>query len=74
MGVKKISAFEFKCDNPKCEKTQRLDLEEDFIGLRGDVVEATNSGGSGAEWFACSRKCVGPAVAAAIDKAWDNEE
>lgn len=71
MGAREVKATEFTCDNPRCRKSVTHEDPDDFVGLRGGVSEVTGSGGNFAEWVACSRKCAGPAVAAALDTAWE---
>lgn len=72
----KLTLVQYTCDNPKCTKSITVDpaMEDDlFLGLKGDVFEVTKSGGGGADWYACSRKCVGPAIAEALDKPWRDD-
>lgn len=60
---------EYECD--ACGKRQAGEMAEDVYGLTGKVGEHHRGGGVGSvEWFACSRKCVGTAIANAIDREY----
>lgn len=65
-----VTATRYTCDG--CGKVILVEDElDDFIGLKGSVFEATDTTGGNADWFACARKCVGKAVATALDRAWE---
>lgn len=60
------------CDNPTCSNREEGELEpaEGIYINRGSIH--TNSGGvSFAKVYACSEKCIGPAVVAAGTESWE---
>ena len=65
-----IEVQRYTCDG--CGRVVMAQSADDFIGIEGNAFEATQVVGSGAEWFACQRKCVSKAVATALDKAWND--
>ena len=65
-----IEVQRYTCDG--CGRVVMAQTDDDFIGIKGEAFEATQSAGSGCDWFACQRKCVGKAVATALDKAWSD--
>lgn len=67
MGVTTVRIKEYKCDG--CNVIQLGELGDNVVGIEGVAMEHTISGGAGAKWFACSRRCVAPAVGNAIDLA-----
>lgn len=63
---REIKAVSYECDG--CGKIQLVDADVDeVIGIVGSVIEHTDGGGWGGDWFACSRKCIKKAVEVAID-------
>lgn len=65
----KRQVTEYECDG--CGKRQAGEMAEDVYGLIGVVGEHDHSGGvSGVEWFACSRGCVGLAIATALNREY----
>lgn len=61
---------EYECD--ACGKRQTGDVAENVYGLLGRVDEHGSGGGiTGVDWFACSRGCVGLAIATALNREYD---
>lgn len=48
------------CDG--CERIQYHEVVDDVIGYAGTVMHSTDYGGTGGDWFACSKRCVSRAV------------
>lgn len=60
-----VQAIEYTCDG--CAKSTVAKDEDEVLGLSGDVFEVTKYGGNGAEWWACSRKCIAKAIINVLD-------
>lgn len=56
-----------RCDGCGKEVVGHNDFEP-IRGLVGSVAEHTDTGGWGAKFYACSRRCAGKAMANALDK------
>lgn len=65
-----VNVDKYTCD--ACGKVVFAHTVDDLLGIVGEAFEYTSSSGGGADWYACSRKCVGKAVATALDKAWND--
>lgn len=71
MGQRKVSAW--ACDG--CGKIEIPGTDEDPPpGLSGNVMEVHLGGGSGGEWYACSRRCIRKAIVSVLDRPWNETE
>lgn len=61
-----VLAIEHTCDG--CSKVVIARAEDGVPGITGEAFEENERGGHSAEFWACSRKSVGKAVANALDK------
>lgn len=73
MGVYKIKAQKFECDDPTCKSILIVEDITDAIGFHGHVFRVTNFGGNAADWYACTEEHIPTAIQEALRKAWDND-
>ena len=68
----KITKTFIACDNPKCSVSTEDDGEPAMgIYINSGSVHHGGGGGPVAKVYACSEGCLGPAVMAVFDEAWD---
>lgn len=67
MAIREVTLTEYTCDG--CGDTKLGELGDDVFGIVGRATAHDTGGGHGADWFACSRRCVGAAVNASLDRA-----
>ena len=67
MAIREVTLTEYTCDG--CGVVRLGTLGEDVIGIAGTAMAHDTGGGHGADWFACSRRCVGTAVDNALNRA-----
>lgn len=68
MAKKTITADEYRCNNPRCNTIVLATKDEPPEGYGGRVVGISSTGGRSAEWWACKRECIEPAVVAALSE------
>lgn len=66
MAKRTVTADEYKCNNPACGTIVLATKDEPPEGYGGRVVGIIEGGGNSAEWWACERECIEPAVLAAL--------
>lgn len=67
MAKRTITADEYKCNNPPCPTVVLAPKDDPPEGYGGRVIGITSGGGGSADWWACSAKCIEPAILAALD-------
>jgi hypothetical protein len=71
MGIQKVKADRYSCDNPKCAVVRLGEDPTDVVGIRGQVFETSPGGGYGRDFWACSRGCLLAAITWALDSRDD---
>lgn len=70
MAVRKSELEITECD--ACGKRQINEPEDPALGYEGLAVHHQSSGGHGANWNACSARCIKQAILNALEKALDD--
>lgn len=68
MGKRTVTVDEYRCNNPACGAIVLATKDDPAEGYGGRVNGVTESGGRSADWWACSPKCIEPAVLAALSE------
>lgn len=69
MGMKTITATEYRCSNPECLTVHITPKDDPPVGFAGRVTATyETAGGFSTEWWACKAECIEPAVLGALDE------
>jgi hypothetical protein len=71
MATKKVEVLVVTCDGCGKQFIQDVDDPETALGYYGDVMAHYESGGHGAEWFACQERCIRKAIVNSLERALD---
>lgn len=65
MTKREIKVHEYTCDG--CGKVVLQRHSDEIMGVSGNVVEISEYGSHGGEWYACKRACVRNAIFNVLD-------